>query len=322
LRTELKTSRDHRIAQLLLWVTPALWSSNYIIARTADGVIAPNALTFGRWSLALVLMLPFAGAALVSGFAQWRHEWKQMLVLGALGMWICGAFVYIGARTTSATNIGLIYAATPMAIALAGALLLHERVTLRQRVGMGLALCGVLFVIAKGDASNLLAVRFTVGDGWVLAAAASWVAYTVLLQRWPSALGSTPRLAAIIVGGLLVLLPFTLHEAWVNPGPPLGLKAVGLIVLAALLPSFFSYQAYSFMLRELGVARAGLVMYLSPIYAALAAWALLGEAPRWYHAVGAALILPSIYLATRATAHASTANATIASRSSPSARRP
>ena len=27
--------------------------------------------------------------------------------------------------------------------------------------------------------------------------------------------------------------------------------------------------------------------------------ALLGEAPRWYHAVGAALILPAIYMATR-----------------------
>ena len=185
----MKTSRHHRIAQLLLWVTPALWSSNYLIARTADGVIAPNALTFGRWSLALLLMLPFAAGALFSGFAQWRHEWKQMLVLGALGTWICGVFVYIGAHTTSATNIGLIYAATPMAIALAGALVLHERVTPRQRAGMALALCGVVFVIAEGDASNLLAVRFTVGDGWVLAAAASWVAYTVLLQRWPSCWG-------------------------------------------------------------------------------------------------------------------------------------
>jgi len=317
LPTALKASRHQRIAQWLLWITPALWSSNYIIARAADGVIAPNALTFGRWALALVLMLPFAGAALFNGFAQWRHELKQMLMLGALGMWICGVFVYVGAQTTSATNIGLIYAATPRAIALAGAWVLHERVTPRQRVGMAPALCGVLFVIAKGDASNLLAVRFTVGDGWVLGAAMSWVAYTVLLQRWPSVLGPTPRLAAIIVGGLLVLLPFTLHEAWANPGPPLSVKALGLIVLAALLPSFFSYQAYSFMLRELGVARAGLVMYLSPIYAALAAWAVLGEAPRWYHAAGAALILPSIYLATRTAAPAPTADATMAGRSSP-----
>jgi drug/metabolite transporter (DMT)-like permease len=300
----------HRIAQALLWITPALWSSNYIIARAADGLVAPHALALWRWALALVLLLPFAGGALVAQFAQWRHEWRQMLVLGALGMGVCGAFVYIGAHTTSATNIGLIYAATPVAIALASARVLHERVTARQRGGMALALAGLVFVIAKGDVANLLAVRFTVGDCWVLAAAVAWVAYTVLMQRWPSVLGPTPRLAAIIAGGVLVLLPCMLLEAWVLQPPPLGTRALWLIVLAALLPGFFSYQAYSYMLRELGAARAGMVMYLAPLYAAGTAWLVLGEVPRWYHAAGAALILPSIWLATRGGAPAKATMAT------------
>jgi drug/metabolite transporter (DMT)-like permease len=262
-------------------------------------VIAPHALALGRWLLALALLLPLSGAALVAGFAQWKHEWKQLLLLGALGMWICGAFVYQGAHTTSAVNIGLIYAATPVAIAFASTRLLHERVNAWQRAGMALALGGVLFVLAKGDLANLRAVRFTVGDLWILAAAVSWVAYTVLLQRWPSALGPTPRLAAITAGGLLVLLPFSALELALMPTPTLSPKALWLIVLAGLLPGFFSYQAYAYMLRELGAARSSLVMYLAPVYAAFTAWALLGEAPRWYHAVGAALILPAIWLATR-----------------------
>ena len=53
------TTRSARFAQVLLWVVPALWSSNYIIARLAPGVIAPHALALGRWTLALALMLPF-----------------------------------------------------------------------------------------------------------------------------------------------------------------------------------------------------------------------------------------------------------------------
>lgn len=291
--------RRHRVALALLWVTPALWSSNYVIARASDGVIAPHALALGRWSLALLLMLPLAAGVLVREFERWRGEWRQMLVLGALGMWICGAFVYQGAHTTSATNIGLIYAATPVAIALAGAKLLHEPVSAAQRAGMALALAGVLYVIAKGDPANLLQVRFTVGDGWIVAAAVSWVAYTVLLQRWPTVLPPQARLAAITAGGLVVLVPFTLAEAFVAPGPPPGTKALVLVVLAALLPGFFSYQAYGYMLRELGTAPSSLVMYLAPVYAAGTAWLVLGEPPRAYHAVGAALILPSIWLATR-----------------------
>ena len=133
----------------------------------------------------------------------------------------------------------------------------------------------------------------------------------MLLQRWPSKLGPTPRLAAITFGGVLVLLPFTALEALFQPGPPIGAKALLLIVLAGLLPGFISYQAYAYMLRELGAARSSLVMYLAPVYAAFTAWALLGEAPRWYHAVGAALILPAIYMATRKPARCASGRATI-----------
>lgn len=293
-----RTARRQHLAQLLLWVTPALWSSNYIIARASDGVIAPHALALGRWTLALLLMLPLSAAVLVRDFAQWRREWKQMLLLGALGMWICGAFVYEGAQSTSAVNIGLIYAATPVAIALVSTRLLHEHLSRGQQAGMAMALAGVVFVIVRGDLGHLRSVRFSVGDLWIVVAAIAWVAYTVLLQRWPSVLGPAPRLAAITLGGVLVLLPLAVLEALRQPGPPLGAKAAWLVVLAALLPGLLSYQAYAFMLRELGASRSSLVMYLSPVYAAFTAWWLLGEAPRWYHAVGAALILPAIYLAT------------------------
>lgn len=297
--TDLIALRRHRFALALMWLTPLMWSSNYIIARAAHGVIAPHTLALGRWGLALLLMLPFAWAELVAVYPQWRREWKQLLVLGALGMWICGAIVYLGAQTTSAVNIGLIYAAAPVAIAFFGARLLHETVSGVQRLGMLLAFCGVLFVIAKGDAANLLAVRFTAGDGWILLAMASWVAYTVLQQRWRSVLGAGARLAAVTLGGVVVLLPFTLAEVLLTDLPPFSTQAVLLVVLAAVLPGFLSYRAYAYMLQELGTARAGLVLYLGPVYAAFTAWVLLGEAPQWFHGVGAALILPSIYLATR-----------------------
>ncbi len=288
-----------RLAYALVWITPLFWSSNYLIARAAPGVVQPHVLALGRWSLAFALMLPFAWRGLTANRMPWRREWRQMLLLGALGMWVCGAFVYIGGHTTSSVNIALIYAATPISIALVSARLLDERLSAAQIVGVLLALAGVLLVIAKGQPGNLLAVRFAVGDGWIVGAAVSWTAYSVLLRRWPSRLGSAERLVAIAGAGVLVLLPFTLLEAWLLPPLPLSAKALALIAAAALLPGVFAYQAYSLMLRELGAARAGLVLYLGPVYAAASAWALLGERPSWYHALGAALILPSIALATR-----------------------
>ena len=190
--------RRRQWAQALLWIVPLAWSSNYLIARAAAGVISPHTLALGRWSLAFALMLPLAWRALARQQAPWlREEWRQFLLLGGLGMWICGAFVYIGGQTTSSANIALIYAATSIAIAVVGAVLLHERMTPVQILGVALALLGVLFVIAKGEPRNLLAVRFTAGDGWIPAAACSWTAYSVLLRRWPSKLDTVARLVAI-----------------------------------------------------------------------------------------------------------------------------
>jgi drug/metabolite transporter (DMT)-like permease len=286
-------------AGVLLWVVPGLWSSNYIIARLAQGVVAPHVLALGRWSLALALMGPFVGAALWRQRAALRREWPQLLVLGATGMWICGAWVYLGGQTTSATNIALIYAATPVAIAVAGVKLLHEKMSPAQRGAVVLALAGVLFIIVRGELGNLLAVRFTAGDGWIVAAAVSWTAYSVLLKRWPSALAPGVRLAAIIVGGIVVLLPFTALELVLTEVPPFSPRAAALIVLAAVLPGVLSYTAYSYLQRELGASRTALLLYLAPVYGAALAWLVLGERPGWYHAAGAALILPSIWLATR-----------------------
>ena len=168
-----------------------------------------------------------------------------------------------------------------------------------QRVGVALALFGVVFIIVKGDLRVLLCLQFVVGDLWIIAAASSWAAYSVLLKRWTSVLTPFTRLAVIIGGGIVVLLPFTFIEWLLVPYPPFTAKAVWLVVLAALLPGVLSYGAYSYLQRELGASRTALLLYLSPVYGAVGAWLLLGEAPGWYHAVGAAFILPSIWLATR-----------------------
>jgi len=284
---------------VLLFLVPALWSSNYLIARLANDVIHPHALAFGRWALAFALLLPFVGAGLLANFAAVRREWKHLLVLGALGMWICGAWVYIAAHTTSAANIALIYAAAPVAIAIAGVKVLHERMGRMQWAAVASALAGVLFVIARGDVHNLLGLRLAPGDAWIVAAAIAWTAYSVLLKHWPSALGPGERLAAIIGGGLVALLPATVWEWMTAPPLPLTTQGLFLIGLGAVLPGVLSYGAYSLLQRELGAARTALMQYLAPVYGALGAWWVLGEVPHWYHGVGAALILPSIWLATR-----------------------
>jgi len=291
--------RDFALAYALLFIAPAMWSVNYLVARWAPGHIAPHALALGRWCLAALLLAAVCRRELIDKRALIVREWKQCVVLGALGMWVCGAFVYIGARSTSAVNIGLLYAASPVLIALVSALWLHERLGRRQVAGVSLALAGVVHIVVQGRWDALAQLSINPGDLWVAVAVLCWTAYSLLLRAWPSAFGPVARLTLVSLGGIVVLVPFTVWEAAAWLPSTLSWRSVGLVLAAALIPGAGAYAAYSFMQRTLGAARVGVVLYLGPLYSGLVGWAVLGERIEPFHALGALLILPGIWLSTR-----------------------
>lgn len=288
-----------RLALMLLWFAPALWTVNYLVARTAPGVVQPHVLALARWALAGAILVFLARHELLRERTHLHRAAGQYLVLGALGMLVCGAWVYRGAHTTSAMNIALIYAASPVLIALGAVLWLGERFSGRQALGVGLAMAGVCHVVVQGQWLRLAQVQWVNGDGWIVAAMVAWAAYALLQKKWASPLSATARLAAICVGGVLVLAPFALWE-WLQPERPAwGWKASGLALTAGLIPGLAAYWSYGFAQRVLGASRVAATLYLGPLYGGLTAWLVLGEPMGWHHLGGAALILPGIWLASR-----------------------
>ncbi len=288
-----------RVALVLLFVAPALFAANMLTARATHELIPPVALAFWRWFATLLLLLPFAAGALLRYRREVAREGRDLVLLGALGMGVCGAFVYIGADTTTATNIGLIYAASPILIVVFARFGYGEPLSALQGLGVALSLAGVLAVICRGDPRVLLGLRLSVGDLWILAAMVAWALYSVLLRHRPSRLPPMARFAAIVAGGVLVLLPFTLAEALAGEVPRLDSATVAAVLFLAVVASFGAYQVYGLIQRTLGAGPTGLLMYLIPLYNGVLAWLLLGERLEPYHLAGAALVLPGIYLATR-----------------------
>jgi len=299
----------HRLAYALIFITPALWCVNYLVARWAPGVVEPNTLAFGRWFVAALLLGAFTAPELLRQRGVLRAQWRRFIILGALGMWICGAWVYIAARTTTATNIALIYSVSPVLIALASVLWLRERFTRPQALGVALALAGVVHGNIEGQCAALSSVKRVPGDLWIVATTCAWSGFAVLQRRWPMPLSAAAHLCAVIVGGLVVLAPFTLWELAQAGQPALGAQAYGLMLLAGICPGAAAFWCYSYVQRQLGVARASSQLYLGPLYGAAMAWLFLGEPVGWHHAMGAALILPGIWLVSRSGAGKPLANA-------------
>lgn len=284
----------------MLLAAPALFASNMVAARWAhDAALPPVFLAFGRWLIAFLILLPLAAPALLRHRqALWRGL-PTLLPLAVLGMGVAVAPQYIGAQSTSATNIALIFSCSPILVALLEAVIWRKPLLPLRAAGLALALGGVLVVLTRGDAWALARLAFGQGDLWVLLAATGWAFYTVLQKRLAQpAVPDGARLAAMMLGGAIALAPFAGIEAATGAIPPWSDPRLAAVLLfLAVVPSLGAYYVYGRLISRAGPATAGLSMFLVPVYAALLAWPLLGEAPQLFHAYGFVMILLGVKLA-------------------------
>lgn len=290
------TVRAQRWAMVLIWLVPFLWTVNIVASRQAPGVVSPHVLALGRWGLAGSILTVVSARELWQHRAiLWQQRWRYLL-LGGCGMWICGAWVYLAGESTVSMNISLIYASSPVLIAMGSVLWLKEHFSMRQLWGVVLAMSGVVHVIVQGQWANLSAVKLVPGDLWIVGAAVAWAAYALLQRRWPSVMSSTAQLAAICLGAVLVILPFALWELASAHTPSIGANALGLMVLTALLPGVMAYWIYGWAQKVLGASRVAVTLYLGPLYTAVVAWGVLNEPLGSFHMVGGMLILSGVAL--------------------------
>ncbi|MBP2231500.1 drug/metabolite transporter (DMT)-like permease [Azospirillum agricola] len=283
----------------LYLVGSALLASNPVLGRALAHVVPPVGLTFWRWALAFLIILPFALPGLLAHRHRLLADWRRFLMLGVLGQGISGAVVYYGLAHTSATNASLIYATSPVMVLAIAAVWLGEAIRPRQAAGILVAMAGVLVILTRGDLDALLHLSFNIGDLQVLAGAISWSVFTILLRQ--SRGGPLPVMtsfAANALVGVLVLTPFYAWETLAVRPVPFTVHTMLSIGSVALFASVLAFIAYQRTIALMGAAQASTALYLSPLWAALGSWLLLGEGLEPFHLAGVALVLPGVALAT------------------------
>ncbi len=161
----------------------------------------------------------------------------------------------------------------------------------------------MLLVIARGEASALARIEFVAGDLYVLVAIITWAFYSWMLARPPASM----RAPRVRPGTGPSSCSCRCCSACSAPAPrpaPSSPTACAPIawngwVLAALLyvavgPSIVAYRCWGLGITAGGPALAAFFGNLTPVFAALMSAALLGEPPRWYHALAFALIVAGI----------------------------
>ena len=302
---ELKTGRlspvyKDRIAWLFVLICPAFFASNMVIARAMVGLFPPISMAFMRWFLVGLVVFCVLLAYRKVPWSILRAEYKSILWLASLGMGLCGGPVYMAGELTSATNIGLIYSAAPLCIALLAFLRFGEPLRLVQVIGLMMGLIGVLWIIIRGDFTMLAQLSFNGGDLLILMAMASFSIYSLGLKYSSSALSQFQRFGAMALGGALWHLPFILWEiAERGPWPEWNMTIISALLMLVFSASLGAYLSYGFIVSRLGATIAGSTLYLSPIYTAVMAVMFLGEVIEPYHIISAGFILSGLWLVSR-----------------------
>ena len=284
---------------LLLVLTILFWAGNFNLARAIHADVPPLGLSFWRWAVAALLLLPFAWGSMRAALPLAREHWRLVLALAVLGIAGFNSLVYVGLQTTTATNGVLLQSVTPITMILLAGLVLHEKSTLAQWTGIGVSLVGVLVIITKADWRVLQHLAFNRGDMWIVLATLDWSLYTVLLRKLPQGLRGTPILGFSITLGALAILPLYLYESVTFQTMPVTAVSVASIAYVAVFPSLLSYMFWNHATQKLGVNRTGQFSHLMPVFGILLATLLLEERLQFYHATGMILVAAGLVLTNR-----------------------
>ncbi|WP_030159425.1 EamA family transporter [Streptomyces sp. NRRL S-244] len=279
---------------LLALVATVVWSGSFVATRGMADSVPPVQAVFWRWIIAALAVAPFAARQAWRQRALIRRHLGFIALASLFGVALYNTLVHQAGLTTSASNMGMIMAASPVVMALY-ARLGGERLGVRRTLGLLLAAFGVLLLVGDGS----LGFDFGAGDLWMLAAALSFATYSALLKRKPAELGGPAFLITTFVLGALMLTPAYAVSLTVQGGFELTAGTGGMLLYVGVMSSAVAFFAWNKAVSLIGPARAGVVYYLQPVCVAGLGLLLLGERTGPAELLCMALILGGVSLGAR-----------------------
>ena len=272
-------------------------ASNLIVARGGVEYVPPISLAFWRWTVVVLILLPFTYSFLIKNSKIIKKEFKKLFFIGAMGCGVCGAFPFLAGETTTVTNMGIIYTSSPVFIILISVIFFNEKINLIKIIGLVSCLVGVFAIIIKGDLNLLVNLNFTIGDLWMLGASIGWALYSIYLFYWKTQLPIFQRFTLIAFFGAVSLLPFYLVEEVLIQRTIFDENFFRWVIFAAVSPSIIAFTLYTIAQKKVGASLAGFTLYIFTIYAAIYGFILFDEKLEAYHLFGTVLVFIGVYLA-------------------------
>ncbi|HKO55984.1 MAG TPA: EamA family transporter [Thermoanaerobaculia bacterium] len=272
-------------------IAVVLWGISFVATKAALQEVSPVTLIFTRFFIGTAFLL-LAARALPP-----RDAWRELLVMGLVGVFIHQMLQAFALTMTTAVHTGWLIGVIPIWSAILSALILEERFGWRKVLGIIGGFAGALLVISRGELSSaVLQLPSTKGDLLILLSTVNWAVYSIIGHRTIRRIGPTRATTGAFLAGVALLAPFFIAKAGWRELPRVTPAGWGAILFLGIGCSGLGYLFWYGALERIEVSRVAVLLYLEPLVTFATAVALLHEPVSAIAVIGGLLVMLSVIL--------------------------
>lgn len=267
-----------------------IWGSTYVITKVALTDFGPFTVLWSRVALATLALAPFA---LRRGFSPRMFVQREFVLFGLTGMALHLGLEIAGLRFTSASSAALIIATAPTVTVAFSVVLLKERISWLQGLGIALSMAGVMLVTGARVSDGYPLAWF--GNLLVFAGVLTWGVFTVQGRNMGATHSWLVSTTAASGAATLLVLPVMVGELVVSGAPGFTLPSMTAVIFLGLFASALAYGAWNFALAHVGGSVAGPYISLVPAIGVALAVAV-GETMTVLQVLGGLVVAIGVWL--------------------------
>lgn len=262
-----------------------MWSLAFPLGKMMLGFAPPIFLTAVRMLFAAGLLVSYATLRKKIGKLSKRII-LGLFLLGFFNIYLTNILEFWSLSQIPAAKTCFLYSLSPFLTAILSYFHFKEKMTFMKGLGLVIGFMGFIPTILTKDMTELN-LNGMLGFSWpeismflaVFFSVYGWILLRILVKDQVSPLVANGF--SMLIGGALALGTSFYFDAW-NPTPvAYGAwpKLLGLIGILTLISNIFCYNLYGFLLKKYTATFLSLFGLLSPVFASIHSWILLGEVP-------------------------------------------
>lgn len=282
------------IAYLQLAIMSFCFGGIFIAGKVMANEIPPAQAGFLRFSMASTCLL---------ALLYWRErrfpvptfkEWAGLTCLGLTGIFGYNLLLLKALQTVEANHSAAMISCNPALITLISCLVLGERISRLNALGVLISVSGAVIVASKGQVSQLL--HFSEGDIFLVGALCCWALYSVIGKHILGSLSALVSVSYAAAIGTLLLFPATLFFTDISQINHISHSSWLALFYLAIPGTVIAFLCFYEGIKAIGVIKAGIFINLTPISTLLLSIPILGEIPCPAMLTGTAMVISGVFL--------------------------